>query len=574
MTKNRRKHKGIKLSSKIAGATLFTAILISTIISVVSIHQMEQNMLETSRANTLAVAKTAAEVVDGEIITALRPGEEDTQAYEAVLGELQAFLLDETVEYIYTMRSREDGTVEFVVDADTEEGALIGEEYESYDTIDAALSGTAAVDDEVSSDQWGSYYSGFAPIYDGNKIVGIVGVDCSVDSIEEKTDAILKKLFFVELICIIVSIFISVSVGRVMAGNVIRINEKMVELANRDGDLTQQLIITSSDEIGQMADSFNLFLAKLKDMMLSVKENEKKLQETTSDINMQVAMTVDDLNTMVDSLSDMTKAMMQTMETLTGIRNASGTAQDLSEKVYQEAKVQADSALNISQHADAIRSKNEQTKNGALELTKTIAEAVTNQIEEVRRVEKIVQLTDAILSISEQTQLLALNASIEAARAGESGRGFAVVADEIGKLADETSKTAQEIVEINRFTVDAVNGLSDAAKEMIAFMQNNVQKDYEEMVATGEEYSTDALHFMEQMEQFSRLSQNLSTELSEIEDNISQMMIVVEAQVGQITDVNQKAEAISHKMHAVSSSSQTNGEIVGELENLLLKFTL
>ena len=565
---------GKRLSAKIAGATLFTAVLISVIISIVSIRQMKDNMLKTSRANTLAVAQTAAKMVDGEIIRDLKEGEEDTAEYEKVLTQLQAFLIDESIEYIYTMRYREDGTVEFVVDADTEEGAAIGEEYETYDKIEEALAGAAVLDDEVTSDQWGSYYSGFAPVYVEDEIVAIVGVDCTVDSINAQSNTMLRKLILVEIICIIVCVFVSLIIGRLMAGNVRKINKKMDELANSEGDLTQEIIVSSTDEIGQVADNFNLFISKLRGMMQAVKGNGYRLREATGNINDQVAMTVDEINTITTSLNDMTEAMNETTEAITGIATASGNAQNLSGKVYRQAKMNADNALNISKHADELKESNQRTKHRALELTERVTADVSKQIEEVRKVEHIVQLTDAILSISEQTQLLALNASIEAARAGESGKGFAVVADEISKLADETTQTAQAIVEINQFTIDAVNGLSDAAKDMISFMQQDIQDDYEKMVTIGEEYSADALRFMEQMEQFSLLSQNLNSELSEIEDAISQIMAVVEEETASIADVTVNAENISAKMKVVSESSQTNGEIVSELEEVLSKFTL
>ncbi|MDD6490889.1 MAG: methyl-accepting chemotaxis protein [Firmicutes bacterium] len=565
---------GKRLSAKIAGATLFTAFLISSIISIVSVNQMKNNMLKTSRANTLAVAQTAAEIVDGEVIAALREGEEDTAEYKSVITQLQAFLIDENIDYIYTMRHRKDGTVEFVVDADTEEGAAIGEEYDSYDKIEEALAGNASLDDKVTSDQWGSYYSGFAPIYVDDTVVGIVGVDCTVDNIDTQINKMLRKLILVEIICIMISVVISFIIGRLMANNVEKINRKMDELANSDGDLTQEIIVSSKDEIGEVAGNFNLFISKLRDMMQSVKDNERRLKEANGSINEQVSMTVNELNTITNSLSNMTKAMNETSQAITGIATASGNAQDFSEKVYDQAKENLDNASRIRQHADQVKDRNLKMKSRTMELTARIAEEVTNQIEEVRKVEHIAELTDAILSISEQTQLLSLNASIEAARAGEGGKGFAVVADEIGKLAEETTHTAQAIVEINQFTLNAVNGLSDAARDMIAFMQNDIQDDYGKMVTAGEDYSADALCFMEQMEQFSQLSQNLNHELSEIEDDISQITAVVEEETASITDLTNNAENISNKMNIVSSSSQTNEEIVNELESILSKFTL
>ena len=79
---------------------------------------------------------------------------------------------------------------------------------------------------------------------------------------------------------------------------------------------------------------------------------------------------------------------------------------------------------------------------------------------------------------------------------------------------------------------------------------------------------------MEQMQQFCQLSQNLYREFSEIEDDISRIMAVVEEETASITDVTNNAESISDKMTVVNKSSQTNGEIVSELGDVLSRFTL
>lgn len=90
----------------------------------------------------------------------------------------------------------------------------------------------------------------------------------------------------------------------------------------------------------------------------------------------------------------------------------------------------------------------------------------------------------------------------------------------------------------------------------------------------GSYYSAHSFRFMEQMQQFCQLSQNLYRELSEIEDDISRIMAVVEEETASITDVTNNAESISDKMTVVNKSSQTNGEIVSELGDVLSRFTL
>ena len=80
------------------------------------------------------------------------------------------------IKYIYTMRMNGD-RLEFIVDADTEEGAAIGEEYEIYDEIAEAFDGNATVDSEMTSDEWGDFYSAFAPVYNSSgEIAGIVEI--------------------------------------------------------------------------------------------------------------------------------------------------------------------------------------------------------------------------------------------------------------------------------------------------------------------------------------------------------------------------------------------------------------
>src|SRR5690606_29867479 len=108
----------------------------------------------------------------------------------------------------------------------------------------------------------------------------------------------------------------------------------------------------------------------------------------------------------------------------------------------------AQTSSSISTKADALNAQFIEAKNRSLDIYTHARDEINRAIEASKEVEKINTLTNAILDISNQTSLLSLNASIEAARAGESGRGFAVVANEIGKLANHSNATVEQIQDV------------------------------------------------------------------------------------------------------------------------------
>lgn len=569
MKRNVRK---IKLSGKISFTALMIAVTVSLLVSGISIYIVKGYLLAVSQSHTMSVAKMAAETIDGEQINRIQEGEEETDDYQIILAQLQTFLLDEDVAYIYTMRKQGE-SLQFVVDADTEDGAAIGEEYETYDKIEMAFEGKPTLDKEVTTDEWGSFYSAFAPIMDEKgQVIAIVGVDCSVGSINDKVQRMTKILLIVELLCVLATLIISLITGHVIARNVLKINRKMEELAGSDGDLTQEIQICSGDELENTAKNFNSFIVKLRGMMLSVKENGNKLEQATDQTNQELQQATDGLNQIAQTLNEMTQAMQETSEFVSGIQGAAQGAKGMSADLYQQTRSKAEYAGKVSQTAEQAKQTCQQSKEQMSQVVGEISDSLADKIAASSEINKIMQLTNDIISISDQTQLLALNASIEAARAGEEGRGFAVVAEEIGKLADDTSRTAKEIESINRFTVDTVDELVQTAEKMLQYIENVVGQDYDQMVVIGQSYYRDSVEFMNQLNQFRVLSEQLSGNMGMIEEHISQIMSVIEEETTSITNVTETSEKIYGTMQTASTNGEINKQIVSELGGILAKF--
>jgi len=166
-------------------------------------------------------------------------------------------------------------------------------------------------------------------------------------------------------------------------------------------------------------------------------------------------------------------------------------------------------------------------------------------MEQARAVDKINQLTQAILEISSQTNLLALNASIEAARAGEAGRGFAVVADEIGQLASQTSSTAGNINGIISEVNEAVGNMSNCLKESMDFLEGTVLKDYDNFMQVAEQYTEDAAGFENGMTVINSEVQTLLDSIVDIADAVDGVSTTVAEAAEEVTNVAQKTQDVA-----------------------------
>lgn len=545
------KTRKISIAAQLFLFILGAAIIVSLIVGGVSYSTMGRFLRQKSMRDVMEIAVIAAENVDGEVFA--RAMEGDGDALLEVKDSLSFFLSGDSVTYVYTLMPKDGQNFQFVVDTDPEDPGEYAEDYEAQEAMFEAMEGEASVTKESFTDEWGTFYSGYAPIVYNGEVLGLVAVDYEASSIQTSLNSLIQNILIAAAGGLLAAVIAAMLAASGMKRNFIKVNDKLTEVISADGDLTKVLDISSGDELEVIGNSLNQLLQKTGNTVNEVKNGTGSIEDKMQNINAHVSASA----SRITSISDTMQSMVASSEEIAA---SVGVAGEQVELVYKDIQNIADIVTENTEYLRDISFSSGQLNDTAKHSASMIGENVETmsrslQIEKQKAnaVLQIKELSDTILAISEQTNLLALNASIEAARAGEAGRGFAVVAEEIGKLAGSTNDAANEIQKMSKEVVEAIKGLDSLSEEMLLLLQDKIIADYENFGNVSQSFTDKSDNIKTSMEQLQRITEQYVQSLENIKEAMASVSAASEENSSEIIRTSELLSSIDTDMQDIDA---------------------
>ena len=420
-----------------------------------------------------------------------------------------------------------------------------------------------------------------------------------MENINEPIVEMVHFTIIFSVIILVIAGIITFLFSRSIVKPIINVTNTLKDISEGEGDLTRTITVRSNDEIGKLAQYFNMTLGKIKNLVITIKDEALKLSEVGNDLasNMtETAAAVNEITSNIQSINgrvvNQSASVSQTnttMENLVGdLNKLDGNVENQSTNISLASSAIEQMVANIRSVTDTLikNGNNVKTLLNSSEVGRSGLQEVAEDIKEIaRESEGLLKINSVMEDIASQTNLLSMNAAIEAAHAGEAGKGFAVVAGEIRKLAEssgEQSKTISNVLKKIKGSIDKITKSTSNVLDKFEAIEESVKTVTEQewnIRSAMEEQATGSKQVLEGIGNVNNITREVNAGAEhmlggakEVMDESNNLEKVTQEITYGMKEMASGVEEINVAMHQINEISGKNREGIAALIKEVSRF--
>jgi len=399
----------------------------------------------------------------------------------------------------------------------------------------------------------------------GWKLAGTI----DYDEIKGEAASTLTTMITIIVITLVLGTIIILFLIRSITRPIQRLKENAKVIST--GDLTHSIEIKTTDEIGELGQAFNEMQEGLKTLIRDVEYNAQQVAASAEELNANA----DQMTSSSEQVSLAIQEVSSSSETqLHGTEESANSLEEVSTgvgRIVDSSTKVSDMVTQMSTQAEVGGKAVSDTLNQMTSIQSSVDDTNLNIASLLERSKEVSTILNAITDISEQTNLLALNAAIEAARAGEHGKGFAVVADEVRKLAEESKTSAGEISSIVHGIQDDVQKAVEKMSQVTSNVNDGLDVSYDAIDKFGEILRSSG-DIKPQMEEVMAISEQMSAAVQQVTATANDLASIARNNASSSEEVAASTEEQLASMEEISASAKSLSTMAEDLTGKIAEY--